>query len=420
MSYDPGSRGEYTENDDAQQGSRNERAIDRDRRAEAQKRRLQKQREEEAFQRAKRLAELDSLLEEAESERYLAQRRLKEIESRGADRHALGQAVARKRSARGVRAQQPSEKLPPTKPRQPPRRPQWSDGEPLDADRTRKIPQQAAGSGEAPELAPEHSESPKTERDASVRTKARVKKYLERQRQEQAERRAKEEAEKREKHERFQRQAEGFKEQRATVARRAAERHKREKSEREAAKAEEMKAEWLAREKAKKYSSPKKIAKLKAGREGYETPPQPIEEQAEVEAPLGISEAAAKAIFRELDQNGDGKISYSELKMKMSKLDGELEKILGMKEAQTHSELMYRVYQVRKRFDTNDDGYISREEFVKLLLGPAGDVSPTQQSPRSPEGDLSFEDDPLFARTVHGLTDEDWRVEVNILRPSGD
>lgn len=434
MSSTPEAGAEHNENDEPQQDSQSERVIDRQRRAEVLKQRLAKRRAEEAKQRAKRLAELDSLLEEAESERYVAKRRLQEVEARAERHKELGQAVAKKRLARGPRVQQPGTELPPVTPRQPPRRPRSKSKQPAGklpaADRTRVASDQAdqaAGSGESPEHPLEFQ---KPERDGSVRSKARVRKHLERQRQEEAERHAKEEDEKRQKQERKKEQAEALKEQRIAAARRAAERMQREKAAREAVKAEEIKAENLAREKAKAYSSPSKIAKLKAGQGGEPAEAaieantlRPIEAPAEVELPLGISEAAATSLFQELDRNGDGRVSYYELQLKMSR-DGELEKLLGLKDAKNRGQLMYRVNEVQKRLDANGDGYVSKEEFVKLLMAPSGDVAAgqaAQQSPRLSEGDLSFEDESsLFARTVHGLTDEDWKVEINILRPSGD
>eukprot|EP00930_Biecheleria_cincta_P038140 TRINITY_DN26203_c0_g1_i1.p1 TRINITY_DN26203_c0_g1~~TRINITY_DN26203_c0_g1_i1.p1 ORF type:complete len:432 (-),score=106.68 TRINITY_DN26203_c0_g1_i1:484-1779(-) len=431
MSSRPEAGGDYSENNEPHQDAQSERVIDRQRRDEVLKHRLVKRRAEEARQRAKRLAELDSLLEEAESERYLAQRRLQEIEARAERHKALGQAVAKKRLARGL--QQPSTELPPVTPRQPlPRRPppprsKQPTGQLPAGDRTRIASDRtdhAAGSGESPE----HGiEIHKPERDGSVRSKARVRKHMERQRQEEAERRAKEAAEKMEKQERKREQAEAIKEQRAAAARRAAERMQREKAAREAAKAEEIKAENLAREKAKAYSSPEKIAKLKAGQEGDNTlqPDElkPLEAPAEAPRSLWISEAAAQALFRELDRNRDGRVSYYELKMKMAK-DGELEKLLGMKDAKKHSQLMYRVHEVQRRLDANGDGYISEEEFVKLFKAPGGDIAAgkaARQSPRLSDDDLSCEDESsLFARTVHAVSDEDWWVEINVLRPSGN
>lgn len=78
------------------------------------------------------------------------------------------------------------------------------------------------------------------------------------------------------------------------------------------------------------------------------------------------AETTAQTFFQEFDRNGDGRVSRRELKNKMAS-DGEIERLLGMKDAKKRGQLTYRIWEVRKKLDADGDGYISQEELAQLL-----------------------------------------------------
>lgn len=82
------------------------------------------------------------------------------------------------------------------------------------------------------------------------------------------------------------------------------------------------------------------------------------------------AQTAAQTLFEDLDQNGDGRVSRHELKLKMA-ADNEIEKILGLQDVGDRGQLMYRLWEVRKKLDADGDGYISQEELIQLFQAVA-------------------------------------------------
>lgn len=95
--------------------------------------------------------------------------------------------------------------------------------------------------------------------------------------------------------------------------------------------------------------------------------------------PDSPSEAVARAIFEQMDQNEDGRISHVELKKKLSSGDGEIEQLLGLKDAKKRSHLSYRLWEARKKLDLDGDGYISMEELAQLLSQAVPETPPASR-----------------------------------------
>eukprot|EP00930_Biecheleria_cincta_P020428 TRINITY_DN15376_c0_g1_i1.p1 TRINITY_DN15376_c0_g1~~TRINITY_DN15376_c0_g1_i1.p1 ORF type:complete len:1154 (+),score=252.78 TRINITY_DN15376_c0_g1_i1:125-3463(+) len=111
------------------------------------------------------------------------------------------------------------------------------------------------------------------------------------------------------------------------------------------------------------------------------------------------AQAAAQALFEELDLNADGRVSRHELRTKMA-MDNEIEKILGLPDVGDRGQLMYRLWEVRKKLDTDRDGYISQVELVQLFQAQAdrGDeLGSPEEIPSKKQADLRSEvtQDPL-------------------------
>eukprot|EP00930_Biecheleria_cincta_P057802 TRINITY_DN4367_c0_g1_i1.p1 TRINITY_DN4367_c0_g1~~TRINITY_DN4367_c0_g1_i1.p1 ORF type:complete len:1457 (+),score=324.91 TRINITY_DN4367_c0_g1_i1:89-4372(+) len=95
------------------------------------------------------------------------------------------------------------------------------------------------------------------------------------------------------------------------------------------------------------------------------------------------AEAAARALFEQMDKNEDGRISHVELKKKLASGDGEIHRILGLKDAKTRSQLSYRLWEARKKLDLDGDGNISLEDLIQLFSQAATDTPDSRPNSRA-------------------------------------
>lgn len=247
------------------------------------KKKEMKRREEEARQRELRLKELDDLLARAEEQRVLASHRLKKpIPVAKLSQPPVKPAAQNNPKTVNTPRIQPEIKQADTgttpdkegtpekqhtqgrKPKTvaPLQKSQWSPTRKPVPERSEKSPRSTSQPADTTERSDEEDDHRGIL--LALRSKARVKKEIERRKREEEERHVREEMERQEREERLASEARELEELRRNAARRSAERHQREKEAQEAAKAERASVERQARERQKAYWSPRKIAELKA------------------------------------------------------------------------------------------------------------------------------------------------------------